>query len=100
MNNIIKALGLVGLTTLAGVGNINLSRKQPFKMDDVAYQGYKNDKGTGARLLYFGDREAGVVDRSRNFDFEKTEVNCNVSGYTQYGTTYATSTVPVRVTSD
>lgn len=99
-----RLVGLVAAVTLAGLSIYNMStdNKKPFQMNGVDYNGYKNDKENSVQLAYFGDREAGVVVNDRKFDVDKAFHQCgayNVSGYTQWGNTYATNIAPVKTDS-
>jgi len=54
-------------------------------------------------MVYFGDREAGIVNEDRKFDANKAYSAggaYRVTGYTQLGTTYATNIAPISAKSN
>ncbi len=93
MNNTIKTLGLVGVLAATGFALACGSKKTPFEMN-ADYRGYKTSKEDGIVMVYFGDRESGIVNEDRKFDANKAYSEggaYKVSGYTQLGTSYATN---------
>lgn len=102
MKNTIKTLGLVGLLAATGVGIVEGSKKTPFEMN-ANYRGYKTSKEDGIVMVYFGDREAGIVNEDKKFDTNKAYSaggTYRVTGYTQLGTTYATNIAPISAKSN
>ncbi len=97
MNNTIKKLGLIGVLVAAGFAGVDSSKKIPFEMENSTYLGYKCSKEDGINLVYFAGKEDGIINRDEKFDLNKTGGQYKVFGYTQFGQTYTTNNVPVKV---